>query len=839
MPRFASVPSSERTRPRALRLVLLCLGLLAFATPPSAQDGGAQALSLQHPRTVAVLETRAPDATRFLLRATVPLPPGVYPRADGRIPLTVLDYDGRELRTQLEIVSRYPLASEGADVVEVLAQVRRDPSLAPGAPARYAVIGDLQDGPALPGRAEALPVAMQDLLADSRGIEISAWDCFGNRYVCRPLDGSGTRAWLHDGPLLGEERVYQDMLPVSPTPGSTLPHFFGVHSYLSTFRANRILGLDLRFHNAHDGHDDQDKRDDPLDKLNFQRIEISMPEEWRLLQDFPDPMFGAERIANGRRHVALVEPNPDGTLHVIRWQGQFHRRLMLAYDEPVVVTAARARLDGAGRAFVVRALHSTGREYWSWWNEDTARYFPQKHQLPLLDHVGRAALDAELGNEFTLVTTHLANGTGMGDYPIASPRLGWGHPYGVSYGGMTSGLEINCYDGVTLAAAASPRGYRLYTALHRMQTDRQPNALVRLDGEPSSVEQWLVENGTLDYVPFEHFVVPLLHGSNPDPFGIRTAPQFQIDYVQANGLAPAYEASHLGFDPHDYQHFIRYTRSAKVLAWLGNDSLAKDDLRLQAEMFHLSYHSNANAPSGASQSSGLLSQLRWVRTFPGKGSPYGRGEAWGLDCTVAAYSLGAWEWRGRKLPWLRQHVELLSQGQATCSGFLQSLVSNKAVEGKYRARQQIEQSVTENALVGLEISVFRGADPGTAAELRDVLAGSLRAFISEMAWFPGQPGPWRYTGIGPLDLTLPVWCTQAEMPSDAWTAGDIEAYQDWSSFAYGYELTSDPAFLRFARFQTGGATFQDLVSRLRADGTENLVNRAALLALVQKLDGQL
>ncbi len=838
-----SLPSLPRClRPTIPWAASACAALLALSllAPASQADGEDSRHTRVHdPRTVAVLETRVPDVARFLLRGTVPIPRGVFPRADGRTPLTVLDYDGRPLLTQVEVVSRYPSAADGADVVEVLAQVRRDPSLASGARASYTVILLPRPSPSAPGVVEPLPDAVRELLADPRGIEIASYDCFGNKYVSRPLDGSGERVRLHSGPLLSEVRVYTDMLPVAPLAGSTLPHSFGVHAYVSLFRGSNHVGLDLRFHNAHDGHDPVSERDDPLDKLYFQRIEVSMPAGWVLLQDFADPLFGAERLEGDRRIVSLVGPDPSGGMHVLRWQGQFHRRLMLATVEPEMVVAARARLDGVGRAFCTRGFMPNGRELWSWWNQNTARYFPQRHQLPLLEHVGRNALDAGLGNELDALVAHMANGTGLGDYPVAAGALGWGHPYGVAYGGMTSGLEINCYDGITLAAAANPRGYRLYTLLHRMQTDRQPNALYRLDGEPASVEEWLIENGDVDYVPFEHFVVPLLPSSHADPFGIRSAPSFQADFVAANGLVPPYEGGHLSFDPHDYQHFIRYTRSAKVLAWLANDSLVIDDLRLQAEMFNLSYHENANSANGGSQGSGMHSALRYVNTHKGKGAPYGRGEAWGLDCAVAAYSLGTPEWRARKLHWLELHAELVSEGQATCSGFIQAFLSSKAVGGKYQARQQIEQSITENALVGLLESVFRGADPVHAGLLRDTLAGSLRAFIGEMAWFPGEPGPWRYTGVGPANPDLPVWCSRAEMPSDAWTAGDIEAYQDWSSFAYGYELTGDPVFLQFARTQRGAATFQDLVALLRGDGTNNLVNRAALLALLQRLTGEL
>jgi hypothetical protein len=500
---------------------------------------------------------------------------------------------------------------------------------------------------------------------------------------------------------------------------------------------------------------------------------------------------------------------------------------------------ARAQLEGVGRAFCTRGFDSQGREYWSWWNADTSRYFPQRHQLPLLDHLGRAALEAEIDAELDFLSSHLASGQGVGNYPLTTGRLGWGHPYGVAYGGMTGGNEINCYDGIVAAAAATPSGFRLYSALHRMQSDRQPNALFQIDGSPSSVEEWRIENGAVDFVPFEHFVVPLVMGSRPDPFGVKTAPRFQIDHVEANGLQPPYEPSHLLYDPHDFQHFIRYTRSAKVLAWLANDSLAKDDLRMQAECFHLSFHSNANNSFGSAQGSGLLSLMRSVRSVPGKGFQYGRGESWGMDCATSVYSMADDSWRARKLPWFKQVAQLVLEGQASCSGFIQAAVSQKALDGKYHARQMIEQSITENALVGLHESVFRDSHPGFAAMVRDILEGSLRAFVSPMAWFPGESGPWRYTAVGPLNRGQPVWCSRVEMPNDGWTAGDRETYQDWSSFAYGYELTRDPKFIDYAIIQIGATSQADLLARLKHNGTNNIQNKAALLTLMQREFGEL
>ena len=50
-------------------------------------------------------------------------------------------------------------------------------------------------------------------------------------------------------------------------------------------------------------------------------------------------------------------------------------------------------------------------------------------------------VDDVLGS-FDFLLGHLQDGTGVGDYPLASGVLGWGHPYGVSYGGMTGGEDI-------------------------------------------------------------------------------------------------------------------------------------------------------------------------------------------------------------------------------------------------------------------------------------------------------------------------------------------------------------------------------------------------------------
>ena len=63
-----------------------------------------------------------------------------------------------------------------------------------------------------------LPAALATLLDDPDGLEIRTYDCFGNRYVCRPLDGTGNYKLMRHGPVSSELRVYQTLLPEPERP---------------------------------------------------------------------------------------------------------------------------------------------------------------------------------------------------------------------------------------------------------------------------------------------------------------------------------------------------------------------------------------------------------------------------------------------------------------------------------------------------------------------------------------------------------------------------------------------------------------------------------------------
>jgi hypothetical protein len=400
--------------------------------------------------------------------------------------------------------------------------------------------------------------------------------------------------------------------------------------------------------------------------------------------------------------------------------------------------------------------------------------------------------------------------------------MGWAYPWGAKYGGMTGGQEIFMYDGLTTAAAASAEGWRGYEATHRMYSDRQPTTLFNKDGEPTRVADWLIHGSQGDYIPM-NFFLKLQTGN--DPFGFKLKPTYQTSYVKTNGLNPPYEAALLGYGAIDFQHYVRRTRAEKVLIWLGNDAIAKDDARMDAELFHLSYCEYFNDAKGTAQGSGLLADIQSVSTKPGQGFGFGRGEGWGIDAMNVAYSIGTPAWRQETLPWYQKIADMVLAGQGDCNGFWQNMYNAKWVGGLYRARQSFEQSICENALVGAIEVALRDVDLARQQEIETSLKNSLYAMIGPMGWSPSTKGPWTVTAVAPLSGGQP-FCGSLPPNGDS---GKPDKFYTWSSFAYGYELTGDTQFIDMAEVMIGG----NLLAILEGQGYNTLENRSALLALVQ------
>ena len=297
------------------------------------------------------------------------------------------------------------------------------------------------------------------------------------------------------------------------------------------------------------------------------------------------------------------------------------------------------------------------------------------------------------------------------------------------------------------------------------------------------------------------------------------------------GRHPRWANLLLGFMPIDLQHYVRWTRNLKVLAWLGNDSLSRHLLIASAEVFHLSFHRYPVGAWGWVPGTGLLARQKLVAADPGQGVDLGRGEAWGLDAAAAAYSLADDRWRERALPWFEAIAEVFVRGQSTCTGNIQATHIHKVLGGRFRVRRANESGFLDHALVGTIESVFRGRDERRARELDRVIVGSVRAGTRRPFWSEGHTAVWVTVGVSPADPTFDEYCTRT--PPSAFEEY-LTTEHSWSSLAYAWERTGDRYFLERAAQLAGG----NLWTTLHEQGLKELEDRAAMLALIQVLGDQ-
>ncbi len=803
--------TSDRAHAGLLRLGLLvgfALGL-GGAIPVSAQEiVGELALNLPAPKS-------------FLLHATLPLPRGVMQPGAALSPLSILLPDGTRAVTQAESVSRYAASADGTDVVELYARVERPPGASPGDRVTYEV-ARLPQGPAQ----LTLHPAVEELLSTPGAFQMRTRDLFEHRYLADLGAGirKGSYELRRDGAVVRELTLHRILLPEFPASGpeGTLPHMMGIRAWIRTFDSEGYILLDLEVHNGFDGRNPDDERDDLLNSVYFRDLRLRLPGPWRVLPAFESPVMGPILDVGALRDHQLLAEHGEA-LYVMPRQARMVRRYAIAL--PGWEGRARVALEERGLAFARRGTSPTGEPLWSWWNPKTARYFPQRFPLPTLDHLGLAHLDDELQAELKKREQQLAEGS-KGSYPMFSQLLGWAHPWGVAYGGMTGGDEINPWDGLRVAAAGSRAGYRLAQLITRAYSDRQPTALYDLQGRPTQVPDLLIHGPNGPYAVSGFYIRPQAG------FGFEDVPDFQDRAAKALGLRERSHEALEQFQPIDLQHYIRYTRNLKVLTWLGNDSLARHLLIASAEVFHLSFHRFPVGAWGYAPGSGLLAKMNHVKDYPGQGVALGRGEAWGIDCASAAYSVAGEAWRQAKLPWFERIAQLVEDGQSTCTGNIQAEYFSKLFGGRYLVRRANESAFLEHALVGMNESVFRGADPERATTLDDIVVASVRAGLQAPFWNAQDKGIWWSVGVAPTDSSLGIGEFCEDVPHNAYDTY-VDREDTWSPLAYAYVHSGDPLFLQRAEEMLGGPLWTSLV----AGGETWLESRSALLALAQSLYG--
>lgn len=804
-----------------------CSGGSSAAVGGGGDDGGIDEQA--QGQVVAQLETVLGDERHFLLRATLPVPAGTLLLGSSMEPLAIRNSNGTICPTQVDIVSLYPRELDGADVVEVSAVVEAPLGGGSGDRVTYDVVRLNTASSAFDRSARAA-----QLVATPQAVTVHTQDAHGHAYTADLLADVRTHTASHrlevDGRVYRRERIHTTLTPVMPQAGATptLPHAHGIHAFVTTYAHTDAVRLDLHVHNAFTNALADDARDDVLGDLYFDSLTMTVPTGWIVVPLVADPYLGTPVDDGQQASLAIVSPLVDNKLHVLPQRSRFQRSFVLAPQDTYITAQALAHDQGLG--FVIPATLGSN-EAWSWWNPYTARYYPQRMALPRWNEATVATVRTTLANEAQSLASILTTGaTSPSNYPVSSAVLGWAHPYGITYGGMTGGDEIWLWDGVDVAAARSVEGIRSARLRMRMYTCRQPNALFELAGEPMSVEGWTRTGPSGPYMPVWWFNGPLLWVA--DPWGYGSADQSQRQLATAQGRLAPYDAAIRNYAPIDYQHYVRHTRTLKTLVWLANDPLAKLELEAQAESWRLSYPEVPQNTGGAAIETGYLADKRYAQAHPGNGLDFGRGEGWGLDSLVAWYSVASHERRLALQPFFGDLSQTLWDAQADCSGTIMAAAASNIFGGLYSIRTQTETAIVEHALLGMRESVLLRADLSAAAQIADVLEGSYYSTISPLVWRSDRRGPLFKVAVGPYDRTQALYCsfvpTGGESP-------EIDSYQCPSSFAHAYRATQDEVFLQKAQ-----EMFQwTAIQQVNEAPLSNWQNRLALQRLAQDVEAGL
>jgi hypothetical protein len=776
---------------------------------------------------VAEFELGAPSVDEFFLRGTLPMPKGLYPLDTVTSPFSVRDQDGSVVDTQVEVVSRYPNLDDGADVIEIIASVERPDGVSSGTRITYEVLWRSSTAVT-----HTVDPEIETMLNEEDSIVLRTTDVFGHSYeadllndirVNDPLDLKIKRA----GGYVQQFRTYENLEPVTPVQGATgtLPHLMGVHSYVTTWKDAGFISIDLRVHNGHEGKDSGTVDDDPMGKVYFNELELVVPDGWTLFQAFETPTFGTKYSEGLTDVYPIVTQIGGGQLHVMQIQNQFHRRLVLC--KTGWRQRAQTVLEEENLGICRDGMNASDFRLLSWWNPVSARYWSQNLPLPVLEPLESPADSrSQLLSDFAGMNSALTNGS-TGPWPITYSAQGWAHPWGPHSGGFQGGAEIYFWDGVRTAWGASNEGYRLFQITHRMYTERHPTALYDLHGEPYNLESWSYAGPDGPVLPNWMFIIPWLPLG--DPHGFLTAPTFQVDAVVNQGRQPDYEANLADFAYVDAEHLIRYTRAPKVLAWLGNDAIAKDDLQLQAELSRATYSIRPQDVTGQCVSTGMLWDRIFVDEHMNEGFNLNRAEGWMFDTAASYYSLADPAWRDQARYWFDDIVDLLEDGRSSCSGTIMVKPNTAHFGGQYRLVQSISECILQNGLWGVRKSVYDGANSAQVTRINNILKSSTAAMISDQVWSYADNSPHFYTALGPYDVEQPAFCGYVPPGGNE---GD-DGWQTWNIYVFGYLITGQNQYLNKATLQAGGTLTPTTV--LSNGATGKLETRAGLISMLQNM----
>lgn len=756
---------------------------------------------------VAKLRTRTPTTSApFLARGVVPCPPE-WSELDGFRSDLYAELAGRPLHVQVQPCRWDHRLRPAAIEVSVLVD---EPTPIPGGVLELDLFRGAQprnDQPPRPGMFARL------FLHEDFSIHLGVLDATGKRWTFAAAfnpDDPGLRIRRHRfGPLI----TTLEFSGVLRATDAACPLPFKARGPNYTLWLTMIAGEDVVLATLSiDTGTPAGSGTPALPTLDVEGLEVQVAGGAELEHKFPEPeaLPAVELDALRWAHPFLGADRRDV------WRQRQERAWRFALFPSGSRSRARALLDNLG--FAVPKVEAG---LWSWGNPNLCGYLAQGARVPDLAHLhADQRIPGAASATATLVSRRrsgavLWNGGG-------SPRMGLWHPWGVAYGGMTGGSEIDQLLGIELAAGA-PDCDRLLEYQLRAEAllARQPTALYGDDARPFALETVSNAAGALPWnAPMFNGLLPKGDG----PLGFLAA---EAGAQRAPG-APSYEAELLKFAPMDEQHLVRFTGPWKVLAALDFDPLAIRLLSLQAELVRGHLWEGSGGV--------LRGMLASATSRPFNGGPLGRGEGWASDAVAQSWIYRLRPWRNRFQRWALDFLGVVGISRTPQGVWLRRSSGKIILPAPFNSQhgicQTIEHGIVGNGALGLWRAVGP-MDPDVHDKARAALIAAASSGLRYL-WRIGAPDSFSNAAVGPIAAgsdPYPDTVSPLGVGGDSWQVQNL--------MGYGLDLVDEfggPAEYAILRglIRDWTQSAANPVAWMHSKGWSNLPNRAALLAALQQ-----
>jgi hypothetical protein len=434
-----------------------------------------------------------------------------------------------------------------------------------------------------------------------------------------------------------------------------------------------------------------------------------------------------------------------------------------------------------------------------------------------------------------------------------------------SYGGKSGGEGIEPFYAIDGIWEGGREALEYVNMISAAYMQRHRGAFFRTDGSLMRIEDY-APTGALPWTMSASAGVWTIQGQwaysayNDLPFGFyslsdkshevevaaqRRSPGYHVSFTKLNydttdGLGNAGGVG--GYDPIDFQHQIRVTRTLEWSAWLSNDPISKLNAEWVAEAGRM--HSNERLGSN-----GSLGNVATYTPANFGAQSLGRADAWLWTASALNYALrspasGRSDWS----PYFRATTNALDRIR-TPNGAWSIFNSGKVIDNNdfnkmYSVGQQIEHVYLMFGETAIIESVFTGVAGFSAIEaaaVNNVTQGGDNLWNFQWVWkSPNDPGysapnssrPWAYIAFRDgISNNGTLFNTHADHPPEQYTAS-VDHFPTPTGLGSWQRYSPDSVDLSLSLVSYSNN--QDPLTYFEGQALDNLENYAGIIGTLQE-----